>query len=154
MKLTVDRKWKKESYTIGRLYIDGEFFCNTLEDKDRGLDQNMNIRDIKSKKVQNQTAIPTGTYKITLDVKSPKFSTYEFYDEVCQGHLPRLIGVPGFEGILLHVADGPRGAGLVQGCLGVGYNKIKGGLVDGKEVFKKLYNKLKEANGDITIEIY
>lgn len=156
MKITVDRKYKKQAYTIGELRINGKFFCSTLEDTDRGLTQKMNIRELRNKKIPNQTAIPTGTYKITLDVKSPKFSTYNFYDEVCDGYLPRLLNVPGFDGILIHVADGPRGAELVQGCIGIGYNKIKGGLVDGKEVFKKLYNILKTAktnNEEIIIEI-
>lgn len=39
MKLKLIRKWKKETYTIGQLYVDGVFFSNTIEDKDRGLDQ-------------------------------------------------------------------------------------------------------------------
>ena len=65
MEITVDRKWKKDNYTIGRLFIDGEFFCNTCEDTDRGLDQKMPINIIKSRKIPNQTAIPTGKYKIT-----------------------------------------------------------------------------------------
>lgn len=37
MKLLVDRKWKENGYTIGKLYINGKEFCDTLEDKDRGL---------------------------------------------------------------------------------------------------------------------
>ena len=69
----------------------------------------------------------------------------EFYKEVCNGKVPRVLNVPGFEGILFHVADGPRGAELLQGCIGVGKNKIKGGLLEGKETFKKLYKKMEEA---------
>lgn len=157
MKISVDRKWKKTDYTIGRLYIDDEFFCNTLEDTDRGLHQNLDLNIIKSRKIPGKTAIPTGTYEITLNVKSPKFSKYEFYMDICEGYLPRLLKVPGFEGILLHVADGPKGANLIEGCLGIGYNKIKGGLLNGKEVFEELYKKLKNAwenNEQIIIEIY
>lgn len=52
MKIVLDRKWRKTDYTIGRLYIDDEFFCNTLEDPDRGLDQNMDIKVIRNKKFQ------------------------------------------------------------------------------------------------------
>jgi hypothetical protein len=67
-----------------------------------------------------------------------------------------LIGVPGFEGVLLHVADGPKGAELLHGCIGIGENKIKGGLINGKETFKKLYAVLKKAhqrNEEVTIQI-
>lgn len=154
MKIVVDRKWKKSEYTIGRLYIDGEFFCNTLEDPDRGLDEKMDIREIRAKKIPNQTAIPTGTYDITLDVKSPKFSTYGFYDEVCDGYLPRLLNVPGFDGILIHVGSN---ASHSSGCILVGNNTVKGGLTNSKDVFRKLYSILKQAwnnNEEIEIEIY
>ena len=145
MKLTLIRKYKKPDYTIGLLYINGVFFCNTIEDTDRGLDDSMSLEDIKSKKVYGQTAIPKGTYEITLDVVSPKFSTYSFYKETCNGKVPRLLNVKGFKGILIHVADGYKGAELVQGCIGIGLNKIKGGLLEGKEYFKRLYSTLLEA---------
>lgn len=145
MKLTVYRKYKKENYTIGELYIDGNYFCSTLEDKDRGLNQNMPLSYIKEHKVYGRTAIPTGSYEVSLDITSPKFSQMSFYQEVCDGKVPRLLKVPGFEGILFHVADGPKGSSLLQGCIGVGKNKIKGGLLEGKDVFGRLYKKLKEA---------
>ena len=146
MTLTVQRKYKNQKYTIGELYIDGIKFCDTLEDKDRGLFQNMPLSTIQDLKVYGETAIPTGKYKITLDVVSPKFSKYAFYNEVCEGKLPRLLNVPGFEGSLIHVADGSKGAELLLGCIGVGENKIKGGLLNGKETFRKLYAKLLEAD--------
>lgn len=145
MKLEVQRKYKKDTYTIGKLFIDGNYFCDTLEDKDRGLDASMLLTDIQNTKVWGETAIPTGEYAITLDVISPKFSKYPFYMEVCQGKLPRLVNVPGYEGILLHVADGYKGAELVHGCIGVGQNKIKGGLINGKDTFRRLYATMKEA---------
>lgn len=156
MVLTVNRKYKQASYTIGKLSIDGVYFCDTLEDKDRGLFQNMPLDTIKSKKVYGETAIPTGHYKITLDVVSPKFSQYSFYKEVCDGKLPRLLNVPGFEGVLIHVADGSKGAELLHGCIGIGKNKIKGGLLNGKETFRKLYAIMLEAknrNEEITLQI-
>ena len=149
MELKLIRKYLKDDYTIGHLYINGEYFSDVIEDKVRDLD--------KEQKVYGKTSIPYGRYDITLKVQSPKFSKYSFYKEVCNGYLPRLLDVPHFEGILIHVADGHKGAELVQGCLGVGYNKIKGGLLDGKQVFVKLYNILRRAsdNGEqiwITIE--
>ena len=145
MELVVDRKWKKQSYTISNLTIDGKWFCNVLEDADRGLDDSMNLNKILELKKPSITAIPKGTYEITLDVTSPKYSTNSFYKQVCNGKVPRLLNVKGFEGILIHVGDGPRGADLSSGCLLCGYNKVKGQLRDGKEVFKKLYSLLKEA---------
>ena len=145
MELVVDRKWKKQSYTISNLTIDGKWFCNTLEDTDRGLDDSMSINEIKRLKKPSITAIPKGTYEITLDVISPKYCTNSFYKQVCNGKVPRLLNVKGFEGVLIHVGDGPRGADLSSGCLLCGYNKVKGQLRDGKEVFKKLYSLLKEA---------
>ena len=145
MELIVDRKWKKQSYTISNLTIDGKWFCNVLEDADRGLDSSMSIAKIRELKKPSITAIPKGTYEITLDVISPKYCTNSFYKQVCNGKVPRLLNVKGFEGILIHVGDGPRGADLSSGCLLCGYNKVKGQLRDGKEVFKKLYSLLKEA---------
>lgn len=145
MELIVDRKWKKQSYTISNLTIDGKWFCNVLEDKDRNLDSSMSVAKVRELKKPSITAIPRGTYEITLDVISPKYSTNSFYKQVCNGKVPRLLNVKGFEGILIHVGDGPRGADLSSGCLLCGYNKVKGQLRDGKEVFKKLYSLLKEA---------
>lgn len=157
MLLELHRKYKKEEYTIGTLSIDGKYFCSTLEDKDRGLHSNMSLKEVNDIKVYGKTAIPTGTYTITLNVISAKFSKYDFYRKLCNARMPRLLNVKGFSGILLHVADGPKGADLVEGCIGVGYNKIKGGLLEGKEVFTKLYSKLLEAHkkGEaIIIKIY
>lgn len=145
MRLVVKRIAKRETYTIGRLYIDGIYFCDTLEDKDRGLDDSMNVKKIRELKVYGETAIPTGEYQVTLDVVSPKFSKCRFYMDACQGKLPRLLNVKGFEGVLIHCAEGSKGAELLQGCIGVGRNTIVGGLTDCKSTFRKLYNKLSEA---------
>ena len=153
MELIVDRKWKKDNYTIGNLYINGKWFSNTLEDKDRGLKDSMSLTEIKTLKKPRITAIPTGTYEVTLNVVSPKFSKYPFYNSINGGRVPRLLNVKGFEGILIHVMDGPKGAELSEGCIGVGRNLIKGGLLQGKEYYKKLYNILKNSKDKITIKI-
>ena len=79
IKILVKRIAKKPNYTIGKLFINGVFFANTLEDTDRGLTQSMSEDEIKKKKIYGQTAIPTGTYKVTLDVVSPKFSKKQFF---------------------------------------------------------------------------
>mgnify|MGYP004457182515 FL=1 len=143
MKLTIKRTITRNNYTLGKLYVDGVYFCDTLEDKDRGLTQNMSIEQIKSMKVPGETAIPKGTYRVTLDVVSPKFSKYPFYMQTCGGKLPRLIDVKGYDGVLIHVADGPKRDSLVQGCIGVGNLSAEEYLMNGKKVFAELYNKLK-----------
>jgi hypothetical protein len=157
MELFLERKYKKDKYTIGDLYINGKWFSSTLEDKDRGLTSDMELSDIKSLKVYGETAIPAGNYTIDMNTISPKFSKYAFYKMTCSGKLPRLQNVKGFEGILIHVADGFKGAELLQGCVGVGYNTIKGGLTQGKKVFSDLYilmlqAKLKGEEIKITIK--
>ena len=151
MKLTIKRTITRNSYTLGKLYIDGVYFCDTLEDKDRGLTQNMSVEQIKSMKVPGETAIPKGTYRVTLDVVSPKFSKYPFYMQTCGGKLPRLIDVKGYEGVLIHVADGPKRDSLLQGCIGIGNLSAEEYLINGKKVFVELYNKLKGNNIELEI---
>lgn len=150
MEIKVDRKWKKEKYTIGRLYINGEFICNTIEDTDRGLTQSMSEEEIKSKKIYGQTAIPTGRYKVLVNIVSPKFSQKEFYMNVCKGKVPRLEGVKGFSGILIHSS---ATADNVEGCIGVGFNTEIGRLTSIKEAFEKVYSKLSSSKEDIWITI-
>ena len=151
MKLTIKRTITRSSYTLGKLYIDGVYFCDTLEDKDRGLTQNMSVEQIKSIKVPGETAIPKGTYRVTLDIVSPKFSKYPFYMQTCEGKLPRLIDVKGYEGVLIHVADGPKRDSLLQGCIGIGNLSAEEYLINGKKVFVELYNKLKGNNIELEI---
>ena len=152
MELTLERRWKKDSYTIGRLYINGELFCNTLEDKDRGLTQGMSKEEIKAKKVQNETAIPKGRYRISMRIKSPKYSTKKQYAK-CGGYLPRLKDVPGYSGVLIHIGNWASDS---AGCILVGENKVKGGVVNSTTFFWKLYDILKaadERNEEIWITI-
>lgn len=151
MKLTVKRTVLRSSYTLGELYIDGQFFCHTLEDLDRGLTQDMSLNLIKSLKIPGETAIPKGTYKVTLDVVSPKFSKYPFYMKVCEGKLPRLIDVKGYEGVLIHVADGIKRDALLQGCIGIGNLSSEEYLINGKQVFTEFYNRIK--GNDVELEI-
>lgn len=150
MEIKVDRKWKKEKYTIGRLYINNEFICNTIEDIDRGLTQSMSEEEIKSKKIYGKTAIPSGRYKILMNVVSPKFSQKEFYMNVCKGKVPRLEGIKGFSGVLIHSA---ATADNVEGCIGVGFNTEIGRLTSIKEAFEKVYSRLSSSKEDIWITI-
>lgn len=154
MKIKVDRRWKKELYTIGRLYIDDVLICNTCEDTDRGLDEDMSVQQIKAKKIPTRTAIPTGTYEVTINVVSPKYSKRAYYKEFCDGKLPRLLNVKGFDGILIHCGSN---AGNSSGCILVGDNTIKGGLTNSQTRFEQIYEMMLKAvkNGEkITIDIY
>lgn len=149
MELRLRRIAKKTTYTIGRLYIDGVRFCDTIEDRDRGLRQDMARAAIKRIKVQGETAIPAGRYKVTLGVKSPKMSQKKAY-EFCSGYVPRLVNVPGFDGILIHIGNTARDS---EGCILVGENKEVGKVLNSTATFQSLYARLKEAKGDIYITI-
>ena len=143
MEILIDRKWKKEGYTIGKLYIDGVAFCETLEDRDRGLKSSMPLEEIRIIKKAADTAIPTGTYRVRMDITSPKYSTKEWYIRNCHGaRMPRLESVPGYEGVLVHPGNT---AADTEGCILVGRNKAKGKVIQSKETFMLLYNKMYEA---------
>ena len=153
MKLLVDRKWKKNTYTIGRFFVNGTLFCNSLEDKDRGLKKTDPLMSIIKQKVYGETAIPTGIYKVDMETVSPKYSAVKWYYNLCKGKLPRLKNVPGFEGILIH----PGNTALdTLGCILVGKNTAVGKITESKDTFAKLYKMMKAAHDkgeEITIEI-
>lgn len=116
MKIEVKRIYKGEEYTIGKMYVNGEYFCDTLEDK---------VRDIeKEGKVYAKTAIPYGEYKVIVN-QSPKFGRM----------LPRLLDVPYFEGILIHRGNTHKDTG---GCILIGENRIKGKVVNSTKYEEKL----------------
>ena len=153
MKLTLKRTFNNGKYTIGHLYNGSTYICDTIEDVDRDLSSDDSVDAIKAKKVYSQTAIPRGTYEVTLNVVSPKFYNRPYYKAFCKGYMPRLLNVKGFEGILIHRGTTERDS---AGCIIVGYNKVKGQVVNSTEAFEKLYNLMKIAKlkGEkITIEI-
>lgn len=137
MELKVKRVAKKEDYTIGKLYIDGVAFCDTLEDCDRGLTQEMPLDDIKAKKIYGKTAIPKGTYDIDMNTVSPKFKDRS-WAKPYGGKIPRLVNVPGFDGILVHPLNN---ASESLGCIGVGKNSVKGMVTDSSRTFMTLMSK-------------
>ncbi len=149
MKLTLKRTAKKPTYTIGKLYIDDVYFCDTIEDTDRGLYQGQDLALIKKIKINSKTAIPRGTYKITLNVVSPKYSKKKIYQDICKGRVPRLLNVPGYEGVLIHIGNTADDS---SGCILVGENKQVGKVLNSTETFRKLYNKIK-GQENLTIEI-
>ena len=148
MEIVVKRKFRAEEYTIGDLFIDGEWFCNTLEDKDRGLTSDMSLQKISTIKVKGKTCIPTGTYKITLNVVSPGYGGKKPYKTVCGGKIPRILDVPGFDGVLIHIGNFAKDT---EGCLLLGFNTVKGAVTKSTETWTQFYEKIKnETNITIT----
>ena len=143
MELTIDRKWKKATYTIGRLYIDGLFYCNTLEDRDRGLKQTDALSYIKTRKVAGETAIPTGSYVVSMTTMSPKYAGVAWYYNFCGGFMPRLQNVPGFDGILIHTGNTALDT---KGCILVGRNTKVGKLTESRVCFQEIYKLMKAAS--------
>lgn len=123
MKLRLERRFLKSAYTVGRLEMDGTYFCDTLEDR---------VRDLsREKKVPGETAIPAGTYEVIVNI-SPRFKR----------KLPRLLNVPGFEGILIHRGNT---AADTAGCILVGENKVAGQVIHSTPYELKLTEMIERA---------
>ena len=127
MKIKVDRIYKGESYTIGKMYLNGEYFCDTLEDA---------IRPVK---IPNETAIPAGIYKVKVTY-SPRFKR----------NLPLLVDVPNYTGIRIHNGSNKD---HTSGCILVGFNTSKGILSDSRKISDQLTNLLESLSEPIEIEI-
>ena len=136
MKLIVKRLYRKADYTIGKLYINNEYICDTLEDTDRGLRDDMPLEVINRKKVYGQTAIPLGKYIVDMTTVSNKYKDIQFYKDLCGGRVPRVLDVKGFSGILIHTGNKPE---HTYGCLLVGQNRAKGQVLHSKTTFTSLY---------------
>ena len=149
MELHLKRIAKRETYTIGRLSIDGVRFCDTLEDTDRGLRQDLPVSVLKAKKKKGVTAIPTGRYRVTLTVQSPKYKDRQQY-AFCKGCVPRLLNVPAYEGVLIHIGNTPQDT---EGCILVGENKVVGKVINSTNTFYRLYERLRNATDLIYITI-
>lgn len=138
MKLTLIRIANKATYTIGKLYIDGVYECDVIEDKDRGLDDSMTLEEIKRKKVYGETAIPTGTYNLIIN-----------YSQKYKKQMPLLLNVKGYEGIRIHSGNTAKDT---LGCLIVGQNKEVGKVINSRVTYNKLFDKLSKAK-NIWVEI-
>ena len=149
MELELKRIARRDTYTIGRLSIDGVYFCDTCEDTDRGLRQDLPLSVNQSKKIRGVTAIPAGRYRVALNIKSPKYSKKKQYD-FTRGCMPRLLDVPAFDGILIHSGNTANDS---EGCILVGRNTKVGMVLDSFATFKKLYSVLKSATNHIYITV-
>lgn len=138
MTLKLVRKYKKEKYTIGKLYVDGVYFSDTIEDRDRGLEDSMGLAEIMSKKRYGETAIPYGTYKVEITY-SPKYKRM----------MPEVKNVKGFSGIRIHSGNTAEDT---LGCLIVGKNTQVGMVTESRKTYSKLFALMKSEK-DIIIEI-
>ena len=134
MNIVLKRIAKRDTYTIGQLYIDGQYWCDTLEDR---------VRDLsKERKVAGETAIPAGTYDVVVNI-SPKFKRL----------LPRLLSVPHFEGVLIHRGNTAADS---AGCILVGENKAIGKVLNSTVWERRITEYLLDAQNkgeDIKITI-
>ena len=138
MRIELVRIAFKSTYTIGKLYVDGKYFSDVLEDKDRGLDSSMTESEILEKKVKGQTAIPTGHYVINITY-SPKYKRM----------MPLLLDVKGFSGIRIHSGNTAKDT---EGCLIVGKNKKVGMVLESRDTYQRLF-KMMQGQEEITIDI-
>lgn len=143
MELTLRRKFKGPTYTIGDLGIDGKFFCNTIEDTVRPLpatcpDTPRGRACTCKEKIYAETAIPAGRYKVTLE-----------YSSRFKRKMPYLHDVPHFLGILIHSGNTETDS---AGCILVGENTAKGKVLNSRATFQRLYALL-EKEKEITIHI-
>ena len=139
MRLTLMRIANRDTYCIGKLYIDGEYLCDVLEDTDRGLDDSMSEKDILKLKVKGETAIPTGIYPVTITY-SPKYKK----------QMPLINNVKGYSGIRIHSGNTAKDT---EGCLLVGQNKEVGKVLNSRKMFDILYRELVKTKGRIIIDI-
>ena len=138
MKLLLKRVAFEDTYTIGKLYVDGELFCDTLEDKNRDLNHDGDLSDKGESKVFGQTCIPFGTYKVIINMSS------RFKKE-----MPLLLNVPGFEGIRIHPGNTDVDT---HGCILVGRNTEKGKITSSAITYASLFEKMRKTK-DIQITI-
>lgn len=126
MKILLKRIFKGEDYTIGHIYINGQYFADSLEDT---------VRDVK---IKGKTAIPAGKYSILMT-----------YSNRFKKIMPLLVDVPGFEGVRIHSGNTPEDT---EGCILVGKNTIKGQLTSSRLYTRMLYDLLKSSeNNEIEI---
>lgn len=130
MELKLKRVARQPTYTIGKLYVNGVYFCDTVEDCDRlyfGLP-----------KISGITAIPCGRYEVVQNVYSPRFGGRSPYKEVCNGFVPRLLNVKNFEGVLIHIGNTAQDS---SGCILLGKNKVKGKVLESAVTWKAFMQK-------------
>ena len=138
MDIVIVRKYLKDTYTIGKMFIDGEYFCDTLEDKDRGIHLGMNVSEIQKIKVYGETAIPAGMYKVIIT-----------YSNTFKRKLPLIVNVPAYTGVRIHRGNYAKDT---FGCVLVGKNTAKGMVLESAKTEVALM-KLLEGQDEINLII-
>lgn len=139
MKVLLDRKWKKEGYTIGEWIVDEKRICNTMENEDRGLQQYMSEGEIAQLKEYGETAIPAGKYKVTMTY-SPKYKRM----------MPQVMNVKCFAGVRIHSGNTAKDS---LGCILLGDNDKKGWISNSRKRCKEFEEMLVAAGGTCDLEI-
>lgn len=129
MELKIVRTKSNKEYTEGKLYINGVYFCDTLEDQDRGLYQHMSLAEIKEAKVYGKTCIPYGKYNIVLTM-SNRFKQV----------MPEILNVKCFIAIRMHPGNTIYDT---EGCILVGKKSNDGVITNSRKTFNALMNILK-----------
>ena len=120
MELTLEREILEEGFTLGKMLINKEFFCYTVEYK------------VRPEKIKAVTAIPYGRYKVIVNI-SNRFKK----------NMPLLLDVPFFEGIRIHAGNTALDT---EGCIIVGMVRTENGVAMSRIAFTKLMEKLKGQN--------
>jgi len=129
--LKLYRRYLNPDYTIGALFVHGEYFCDTIEDKVHDFNKDGDLLDPGEKKVYGETAIPYGTYDVELSM-SPKFKRL----------LPMVLDVPHFTGIRIHRGNTAKDS---HGCILPGENKVKGKVINSTQYELALVDIMKKA---------
>lgn len=132
MRITLIRIANRPTYCIGKLYVDGKYFSDVIEDTDRGLSDEMDEKEILQKKIKGETAIPTGIYHVYLTY-SPKYKKL----------MPLIANVKGYSGIRIHSGNTSKDT---EGCLIVGKNTIVGKVTESRKMFNALFRMLVAAD--------
>jgi hypothetical protein len=138
MELKLKRDLLNDSYTLGKLSIDGKDFCFTVEDKVRDINNDGDLDDKGETKVYGETAIPKGKYKVILSM-SNRFKVL----------MPEILNVKGFEGIRIHAGNTSIDT---HGCIIIGTVRTPNGVGLSRDCFKRLMLRLKEQK-EITLII-
>jgi hypothetical protein len=129
MQLKLIREIYSAQSTIGKLYVNGTFFCFTLEDYCRDSNKDGDLQDPGETKVFGKTCIPQGEYKVILN-QSTRFKKL----------LPLLLNVPGFSGIRIHNGNI---AAHTEGCILVGSTRSENFVGNSIDTLARLMIRLK-----------
>lgn len=139
MEVKLERAWRRETYTVGRVLVDGERFSESMEDKDRGLTQDMSDEEIKDAKVYGETAIPAGVYTVKMT-----------YSQKYKRNMPEVLDVPGFSGIRIHSGNTAKDS---LGCILLGRNTKVGMVTESRKTCKEFERLLEAAGGECKLTI-